>query len=512
MIADNLRDTVRTLHEAGKGKKEIARYLGIDVKTVRSIISSGTNRPGERSDRTRIDEQLLRDLYASCNGYVERMHEILVEDHHISIGYSTLTRLVRKLGLSGNSSERFYHHPDVPGEEMQHDTSLYHVVIGGKKTTVIASGLYLRYCKMRYVKFSLRFTRFVMKCFFHAALAFFGYTARICIIDNTNLAVLYGSGENACFHPEMIAFARQYGFTWKAHRIGHANRKAGEERSFFTLTTNFFPGRTFKSLDDLNEQVFTWATERFAHRPLSRSRLIPAELFESEKPYLVKLPGFIQPPYQEHVRKLDENGYIEFGGNFFWIPEKDKTGNRTGNDVNVVEYEKRIDVYWNHETLISYDLPSDNVRNKEFYPGPHRPTPLEPANKKKGCDVEEQRLKEMGDVCSAYVDFIESPECRIRQKPRLIRDVYRLSKKLDPSLFEECISRALTYKIDTIESVSRIASRVLSHPDGNPVPDTEPSVPSDDFSRRPSYVQGEFSFEADPAMYSDLLKEDERNG
>jgi hypothetical protein len=247
-------------------------------------------------------------------------------------------------------------------------------------------------------------------------------------------------------------------------------------------------------------------------RPLSKSRLIPARLFETEKPYLVRLPGFIRPPYQEHVRKIDKNGYTAFDGNYFWMPEKDRTGGRIGNEVKVVECEKRIEVYWNHEKLISYDLPGPQARNREFYPGPRRPTPLHPANRKKGCDVEEQRLKESGDVCSAYIDFIKSPECRIRQKPRLIRDIYGLSKKLETTLFNECLSRALAYKIDNAESVSRIAGELIAHSDGRRAPAIEPSVPSDDFALRASYKQGEFSFEADPTMYSDLLKEDGENG
>ena len=94
---------------------------------------------------------------------------------------------------------------------------------------------------MRYVKFFFVFNRFVLKCFFYEALKFFGYAAKICIIDNTSLVVDYGTGERAVFSPEMLQFAKQYGFQWKAHRIRLANRKAGKERNFLTLQTNFFP-------------------------------------------------------------------------------------------------------------------------------------------------------------------------------------------------------------------------------------------------------------------------------
>ena len=80
--------------------------------------------------------------------------------------------------------------PDEPGAEMQHDTSPYRLKLAGQWTAVIASLLYLRYSKRRYLKFYRTFNRFLMKCFLHEALMFWGYAAPWCIIDNTNLARL----------------------------------------------------------------------------------------------------------------------------------------------------------------------------------------------------------------------------------------------------------------------------------------------------------------------------------
>ena len=87
------------------------------------------------------------------------------------------------------------------------------------------------------------------------------------IIDNTNLARLRGTGANALIHPEMEAFARQYGFAYHCHALRHANRKAGEERSFWTVEINFLPGRTFQDLEDLNRQAFQWSTARLDNKP-----------------------------------------------------------------------------------------------------------------------------------------------------------------------------------------------------------------------------------------------------
>ena len=216
----------------GKKKKEIARLLSLDPQTIRNIIDSKTeSRAKQRSDKKKVDIELLRSLYADCEGYIQRVYEILTEEHDVKIAYSTLTRLVRDHGIGQKKNGRCHHVDDIPGEEFQHDTTTYVLKIGGKSMKLVCSGIYLRYCKMRYIKFYPYFRRFEMKCFFYEALTYWNYVAQICMVDNTNLAVLHGTGSNAVFTPEMKAFAKPYGFEWLAHEKGHANRKAGKERN-----------------------------------------------------------------------------------------------------------------------------------------------------------------------------------------------------------------------------------------------------------------------------------------
>jgi len=243
------------------------------------------------------------------------MHEVLTEEHKLSLSYSTLRRLLFQYGIGVSEPQRSERVADIPGEEMQHDTSEHWFEIEGKRIKLICSGLYLRYSKMRYIRYYRRFNRFTMKCFMDEALRFWGYSARRCVIDNTSLAIDYGSGSNAVFSNEMVVFARKYGFEWYAHAIGHANRKAGKERNFHTVETNFIPGRTFNSLQDLNRQAFEWATDRYADRPQSKTGLIPSQLFGHEKASLIRLPEFIHPPCQSHERIVDQYGYVAFDGN-----------------------------------------------------------------------------------------------------------------------------------------------------------------------------------------------------
>ena len=298
MIDPDVCNAIYQLHLAGTPLHEISRQFQLSRNTVRAIIRRQGRLPQtERKDKIHVNADLLRRLYRECDGRLQRVHERLVEDEKIAISYPTLTRRVRELGLGQPLRTRCDHVPDEPGLEMQHDTTLYQVKLAGQPTRVVASLLYLRYSKRRYLKFYRAFNRFAMKCFLHEALLFWGFAAKQCIIDNTNLARLRGSGKLAVIVPEMAAFARRYGFEFLCHALRHPNRKAGEERSFWTVETNFLPGRSFESLEDLNQQALAWATERMEHRPASKTGLIPAKAFEHECRFLTRLWDQLPAPY-----------------------------------------------------------------------------------------------------------------------------------------------------------------------------------------------------------------------
>lgn len=501
MIPEHKKQAIRTLYEEGKRKKEIARLMNIDPKTVRRILrQNGTGSVKVRRDKKEVNIDLLKDLHERCDGYAERVYEILTEEHKVKIGYSTLTRLIRKNCIGQKKNQRCHQVADVPGEEMQHDTTVYRIKIGDKKMKVVCSGLYFRYSKIRYIKFYRRFNRFTMKCFIDEALSYWGYVAGECIIDNTNLAVLYGTGHNAVFHPEMISFAKAYGFTWKAHEIRHANRKAGTERNFWTVETNFLPGRTFKSLEDMNKQALVWATDRYANRPQSKTRLIPIELFEKEKPFLTKIPAYIHHPYLDHKRDIDQYGYIAFNGNFYWVPGKSR------GKANIIEYAYYIEIYQKKERLIKYDLPDWNVKNGKFTPEEVNTNPYEPNNRKKGCKGEEKILRDINYVCCDYLDFIKSNKSDVKLKPKFIRNLYNLSKKITRALFFECIQRALKYQVTKITAIENIAGQLVKN-DLYKFP--EPSI-NNDYENREEYQKGRFSTEAEPDTYKKLLDENHR--
>ena len=243
MIETDKRKAVFLLHQEGQSVREIARLLGLSRNTVKLIIQQeGAPPPSRpRADKQQLEEELLRRLYHQCQGWVVRVREKLVEEEAVQVSYSTLKRRLRELGISAPPQTRCAHVPDEPGAEMQHDTSPYQIQLGGTRTRLIASLLYLRYSKRRYLQFYRAFDRFKMKCCFHQALMFWGAAARRCIIDNTNLARLRGTGANAVIVPEMEAFAKQYGFEFQCNERRKSTCGRSPLRSVPTLTLSSRP-------------------------------------------------------------------------------------------------------------------------------------------------------------------------------------------------------------------------------------------------------------------------------
>ena len=394
---------------------------------------------------------------------------------------------IRDMGLKEN--EKKFSNPveDVPGAENQHDLSPYTVKVGGTLMKLQASLLHYRYSKMNYLKFYSAFNRFNMKTFFFEALNYIRYVPSKCIIDNTSLVINRGSGRNAVFNKEMVDFAKSFGFHWYAHAIKHSDRKAGVERSFYTITTNFFPGREFNSLEDLNKQARQWCESR--SKKMNRNKIIPIDRFEYEKDFMTKVTPYISEPYRQHNRVVGQEGYVLLGTNLFWASA------RRDSDVIVLEYADRIVIYQNRKVVCEHTLPPFGIREKKFKPDgitvPYRPkkTTVPPHD-------EEKELRSLSNLVNDYLEFALKafgPQNRYK----FIREVYHLYKNLTPSLFNKTIERAFKYRINSKSTLEKIAIYIMNK-DEFVIPELELEFVLSDSS---NYSDGLYGHDPDLNLY-----------
>jgi transposase len=316
------RAAIFRLHAEGHGLRTIARSLSVSRNTVRRVLVSGSAEvPSvERAEKAEPHEEAVRALYVQCRGNLVRVHEELAA-RGIALAYTTLTGFCRRHGIGQSPKEAAGHYEFEPGQEMQHDTSPHDVVIGGIKRRMQCASLVLCYSRMDYAQLYPRWTRFWTKVFLTEALTYFRGACGQCMIDNSSVIVSGGTGEHAVMAPEMTAFADRFGFVFRAHRLGDANRSARVERPFHYIENNFYAGRTFADEADANAQLRAWC-ERANAKPKRTIRAKPIELYATEQSALRPLPLHIPIPYVRVTRVVDDQGYINLHTNRYSVDEK----------------------------------------------------------------------------------------------------------------------------------------------------------------------------------------------
>ena len=289
----------------------------------------------------------IRELHGECAGNRVRVVEELAAEG-IVIAYSTLTSFCRHHGIGVEPKHRVGRYQFGPASEMQHDTSPHKVTVGGKRILLQCASLVLCFSRMIFAQAFRRWSRFECKLFLTEALVYFQGAAADCMIDNSSVIIAQGTGPLAVMAPEMEAFAKRFGFRFVAHRVGDANRSAHVERSFDYIENNFYPGRMFASLTDLNTQLRNWC-ERANRRPKRVLKGTPIERFVAERPALRPLPPYIPPVYETFTRRVDVEGYVNLHTNRYSVPST-----LIGRRVEVREMRNRVRVFDGHRLVVTH--------------------------------------------------------------------------------------------------------------------------------------------------------------
>jgi predicted transcriptional regulator len=322
MLDQEIRTAILELHHKGIGSRRIARLLDISRGGVRKVIASET---AEVPKLERVEKaEPLRDeiihLYGECKGNLVRVHEILEEDNkEHGLSYQALTAFCRRHGIGKKPKEPAGQYHFKPGDEMQHDTSPHRFKLAGRETLGQTASLVLCYSRMRYIQIYPRFDRFICKVFLQEALEYFGYSANRCMVDNTSVVRIRGTGANMVPAPEMAAFSQRLGFQFVAHEVGDANRSARVERPFHHFENNFFAGRKFSDWNDLNHQARVWC-DTYNHSFHRHLHAKPVELFAVERLHLNRLPEWLPDVYQVHERIVDIEGFVSVHRHRYTVP------------------------------------------------------------------------------------------------------------------------------------------------------------------------------------------------
>jgi hypothetical protein len=338
---------------------------------------------------------------------------------------------------------------------MQHDTSPHHLTLGGKKVTAQCASLILAYCRVLFIAYYPRFTRFEAKAFFSAALQFFDGVARRCVIDNTSVILAGGSGAHARIAPEMEAFGELFGFEFMAHAVGHSDRKGRIERPFSYVENNFLAGRTFADWADLNAQARAWCQQVANAKPKRILGMSPQAAYATEKAHLLPLPAYIPPVTEIHYRVVDCYGFIHLDTNRYSVPQR-----WVGKKVAVHKRPEQVLVYADRKLLAEHPRLIGQRQGEQRAKGHH--TQLERRRPPAGPSPQEQALTGRDPRLDQYVVEIKrrAPGRGLSKLRRLLE----LKRTYPAEPFLAAVEQALHYGLFDL---ARLEKLTLEHVAGD---------------------------------------------
>ena len=453
MLSKNQRMTILQLHGQGMKLRQIAKALQISRQAVRKVIRSNSSEVPSipRLERAQPHRQRLLELYASCRGNLVRVHEELVAEG-AELSYQTLTAFCRRHGIGQVEKKPAGQYDFEPGEEMQHDTSPHHAVLGGKRRNVQTASAVLCYSRMLFFQFFPTFQRFDCKVFLTDAHRFFGGAACRVMIDNTHVVVLRGTGREMVPVPEMAAFADRLGFRFVAHEIGDSNRSGRVERPFHFIEHNFLVGRTFADWDDLNRQARAWC-DRVNGTYKKHIHAVPRELFAVERIRLKRLPAWIPEVYRLHQRLVDVEGYVALHTNRYSVP-----ASWMGRRVEVRETKEKIEIQLDARNLIVHTRIAEAERQRVTL-AEHRP-PRGQGIRRADPHPEEKAILGAAPEIAGYVAALKQ---RSRKLVILaLRQLLRIMREYPREAVLAAVEEAARYGLYDLDRLERMILRRIA--------------------------------------------------
>jgi len=453
MLDQSTRAAILKLREQGHSIRGIARAMQVSRGAVRDVLRSASERVPTlvRPEKATPYREQILELYARCKGNLVRVHEELAASG-AQFSYQALTAFCRRQGIGHEPKEPVGEYHFRAGQEMQHDTSPHRAEIGGRLQPVQTASLVLGFSRMLFFQFFPTFTRFDCKVFLTDALQYFQGACETCLIDNTHLVVLKGTGRDMVPVPEMAAFADRYGFRFQAHAIGNANRSARVERSFRYIETNFLAGRSFRDWADANQQAREWC-DKVNARFRDYLKASPRELFAAERPHLKPLPVWAPPVYLLHQRLVDVEGFVSVDSNRYSVP-----ADLIGRHVEVRQTKDHIEIYRGPRLIAAHPRVIEPTGRK--YRLPEHRYPRGPASPRSDSAPEEklllERLPEVGEYLQALKK--RSPgraTLALRRLLQLVNDYPRAA-------LLEALRTALAYGLFDLGRVERMILRKLA--------------------------------------------------
>jgi transposase len=336
------------LHRQGLSVSAIARRVGTDRKTVRKYIVRGLEPPiyqvrQPRPAKVAPFHPYLRERVAAYPDLTgSRLHRE-IRDLGYAGGYTAVKDFLRNVRpTSPTGFEMRFETP--PGRQAQVDFAHFRTVFTDEPSTervVWLFSLVLGHSRMLWGRFvPHQDLQTLLRCHAAAFEALQGAPTEI-LYDRMRTVFSREDPEagHIVYNRTLVEFARHYGYLPKACQAYRAKTKGKVERPFRYIREDFFLGRSFRNLGDLNDQFRQWLDQVANARIHATTHRVVREHFAEERPSLQPLPA---GPFQAVLRlerRITRDGMVSVDGNLYSVPD---TTRRRPVEVHSTASEVRI--------------------------------------------------------------------------------------------------------------------------------------------------------------------------
>ena len=304
----------------------IVTQLGIHHSVVDRVLSQAGLPKVERSPRPSIIDPYLPFIVETLREFptltATRLYE-MAKQRGFTGGPSQFRQRISQL-RPRKQPEAYLRLKTLPGEQAQVDWGHFgHLQIGKAKRPLMAFVMVLSWSRQIFLQFYLNAQ---MENFLRGHVAAFKVwngLPKVLLYDNLKSAVLERQGDAIRFHPTLLALSAHYRFEPRPVAVARGNEKGRVERAIRYIRDNFFAGRHWQTLDELNVQADAWCQGVSADRPCPENKEMSVrEAFLREQPSLLELP---ENPFDTRERvevRARKTPYIRFDLNDYSIPHQ----------------------------------------------------------------------------------------------------------------------------------------------------------------------------------------------
>ena len=324
--------------ELGISKNTALRYMTADAPSKPKYVRASKLEPF----KPKIDELMERGIF-NC---------VVILEHLQAAGYD-----------GGISILKEYVHPRRPpkaapavrryetenGRQAQMDWGICtYIDEGNTSHKVPAFTMILGCSRAKYIEFANRCDlRSLMRCMMNA-FAYYGGVPREVLTDNMKTVITGREDGMPVWNPQFEAFALDMGFRPKVCQPYRPQTKGKVERLVQYTKDNFFPGRYFRDIEDLNHQALDWC-RKVDSMPNGTTGRIPLEALAEED--LLTLPEqALLDCYRFETRRVSREGLVSFDGIRYGVPWQ-----YSGREVQVRLTSGKVEIYDGHVLIADHD-------------------------------------------------------------------------------------------------------------------------------------------------------------